>query len=514
MKTLADILRRNAALYPEHLAVADATVRRSHRELLARGLGIARGLTGAGVQRQQTVAVLSRNRTEYLEIYAACELGSFIAVGLNWRLAVPELVSILDDCAARVLFYEAHFATAAQELRARLPQSVLLVCIDGPGQEFDRLAGTPGPDDDLGPSPDDLVYLVYTSGTTGKPKGVMLDHAGQLSSALSMALDTGAQLDDSLLAVMPLFHIGARCKALAYTFRGAAVVVQSQFNAAGVLDAIQNESVTALHLAPTMIQAVLEEQDVRPRSLGSIRAVHYAAAPMPLPLLEKALQRFGTVFTQFYGLTESGPVGTVLHRSQHLPLGTAQQRRRLASAGQPSPTCRVRIVAGDGTDCEQGQVGEVLLSSPALMRGYWNNPEATRDAMPGGWLRTGDVGFLDEECFLFLVDRMKDMVVTGGENVYPREVENALLLHDGVSAVAVVGIPDPKWGEAILAFVVPRPGAELGEQQLIDHTKSLIASYKKPRGVRFVDSLPLLPTGKVDKKALRAPFWTSEARAI
>jgi acyl-CoA synthetase (AMP-forming)/AMP-acid ligase II len=517
VNTLADIVRRNARLYPGRAAIVDGSTVRSHLDLHSRACGLAHGIGALGLERQDRVAVLSRNRAEFLELYAACELGAFILVGLNWRLALPELARILSDCGARVLFHEAPFAEAAAQLRAQSGDALITISIDDDESsrkgEFDRLAETKG-DDDWSARPDDIAYLVYTSGTTGLPKGVMLDHRGQSVAAASMALETGAQPDDRLLVVMPLFHIGARCKTLAYAYRGATLVLHRGFDPRGVLDALAAQQITALHLAPTMVQALVNEQERHAARIDSVRAIHYAAAPMPLPLLRRAIKTFGPVFSQFYGSTESGPVGTVLHRHDHQPDGNDGQRARLASAGQPGIDSDIRIVAEDGHDCATGEVGEVLIKSVALMRGYWNNAEATAAALEDGWLRTGDMGYLDTNCFLFLVDRKKDMIVTGGENVYPREVEDALLQHADVASAAVVGIPDEKWGEAVLAFVVLKPGARLGERTLIEHTRSLIASYKKPKAVRFVEALPLLATGKVDKKALRTPFWANQTRAV
>ncbi|HZR97878.1 MAG TPA: AMP-binding protein [Chloroflexota bacterium] len=352
------------------------------------------------------------------------------------------------------------------------------------------------------------------SGTSGTPKGVRLGQRGLLHMALVTALESEVVPTDRVLLTVPLYHIGAKCTQLAYHLRGCQVMLHRAFDPRAVLRTIEQEQITATLLAPTMLHAVLDLPDFGRFDHSSLRTIFYSAAPMPVDLLRRAIETFGPIFMQLYGMTECGAIGTGLHKHPHVLDGSPAQVRRLASAGQAHATCEIRVVHDDDTDCAVGEPGEALIRNPSLMQGYWNNPAATEEALRGGWMHTGDVGVLDAEEFLFIVDRKKDMLVSGGENIYPREVEAALERHPAVAEAAVIGVPDNYWGEAVKAFVVLRPGASATEAELIEHTRGLIASYKKPRSVEFVMELPRLPNGKVRKPELRARFWQDRERAV
>lgn len=508
--TLADLYRRNAMLHGARPALIHLGQPMTHAQLLRHAEGLAAHFTQLGLVHGDRVAILARNRPGYLVTLAACELAGFAAVGLNHRLVAPELADICADCDPRLLVVDPDLATLTEALLALWQPGLGLLPMDGAA--FDQAcASAPCATTEPGRvSPLDLGYLLYTSGTTGRPKGVMLSHRGLVATARAMALETGAQPDDLLAAAMPLFHIGARCKTLGYAMRGAAALLVGQFQAASYLEDSRRHGVTAWHLAPSMVHALLDELRGAPAgsaaaAVPSLRALHYAAAPMPLPVLAEALQRFGPVMRQFYGMTETGAAGTVLAPSDHqLPAAGHAPDPRLSSAGQPGLDADVRTVRPDGTPCNIGEPGEVEIRSEANMTGYWNNDAATRGALHDGWVRTGDIGSLDAQGYLTLLDRKKDMLISGGENIYPREVEDALLTHPEVAEAAVTGMPDKRWGEAVLAWVVLRPGSALTDTALIEHVKTRIASYKKPKQVRFVQQLPRLVTGKVDKKALRA----------
>jgi acyl-CoA synthetase (AMP-forming)/AMP-acid ligase II len=310
------------------------------------------------------------------------------------------------------------------------------------------------------------------------------------------------------LIVMPLFHVGGKIEQMSFWLAGAATYLQSAFDAGQALALIDRERLTAAHLAPTMIAMLLDHPDLAGTDHRSLRLVHYASAPMPVPLLRRAIDTFGPIFVQLYGMTEC-VLGTVLKAHQHVLDGGPEETRRLASAGQPYLGVDLRIDstgtddAGDSARSTPGQPGEILLRGPAVMTGYWNRTGQTINALRGGWMRTGDIGYLDDDGFLFVVDRKKDMIVSGGENIYSREVEEALATHAAVREAAVVGIPDQTWGESVFAFVAPAPGAAVTSEELIAHCRRQIASYKKPRFIKFVDALPRIHNGKIDKKALR-----------
>ena len=356
------------------------------------------------------------------------------------------------------------------------------------------------------PRPEDIAFLIYTSGTTGRPKGVMLTHAGQVAAAEILGSDQRNCPADRLLIMMPLFHIGAKIIQLAQHWRAGTVVVQRGFDAKAVLDTIAAERITVTHMAPTMVQSLLDDPAIETADTASLRMIVYAAAPMPIPVLKRGLKLLGPVFQQQFGQTEG--IGTTLLAHQHRPDGSARDREILTSVGQVSPRVGVRIVDEQGADLPTGAVGEILLTSPGVMKGYWNNTAATLETLRDGWVHTGDVGRLDDEGYLYLVDRKKDMIISGGENIYSREVEEAVVTHAAVSEVAVIGVADAKWGEAVMAVVVAKPGTTPTAAEIIDHCRTLIASYKKPGHVVFVDEIVKLPSGKIDKVRLRRLYGT------
>jgi acyl-CoA synthetase (AMP-forming)/AMP-acid ligase II len=506
------IIERNARHFPHRPALVYGPRRLSHAEYGLRVRQLASALCSLGLIRGERASILAMNCAEYLELYGAAEWAGFVLNTVNWRLAPAEVAWILADVQPRVMVFEAQYAALVGGLRAALPGVAHWICIGERGecpawaQHYETLLAGGEP---AGPAQraraDDPLCIIYTSGTTGRPKGVVQGHRAHasLSEILSSELRLGG--DDRLLAIAPLFHIGARSLASAAHWRGGAVVLHRGFDADEVIRTIERERITAVHLVPTMVAAILDSPCLRDHDLSSLRMLMYAAAPMPLPLLRRALAAFGPILVNGYGQTEIN-LPTLLHAWQHRPDGTPDDVKRLASVGQPHPRCELRIVADDGSECPAGVPGEVLARSDTAMSGYWRRPEATAQTLRDGWVHTGDVGYLDDEGYLFLVDRKKDMIISGGENVYSREVEQALLEHPAVRDAAVIGVPDAYWGEAVKAVVVLHAGARLEHDSLIAHARGLIASYKCPKSVSFVDALPMLSTGKVDKRALRAQF--------
>jgi len=510
MPTPGQIIQRNAQFHPHRTALVCGGQRLTHAQYADRVSRLAGGLRAQGLQRGERLAILAMNCVEYLETYGAAEWSGIVLTTVNWRLAAAEVAWILADARPRALVFEAQYAALVDSLRPQLRGIECWFCI-GPAeqcpawaQRYEALFDA-APDAAPSARNDEPLCIIYTSGTTGRPKGVVQSHRAQaaLSEILSSELALGG--DTRLLAIAPLFHIGARSLSAGAQWRGGAVVLHRGFDADAVLRCIEAERITAIHLVPTMVQALLDAPGFGSHDLSSLRMLMYAAAPMPLPLLRRALAAFGPILVNGYGQTEIN-LPTLLHAWQHQPDGSAEQRRRLASVGQPHPRCELRIVADDGRACAVAEPGEVLARSDTAMSGYWNNPEASAQTLRDGWVHTGDIGYLDDEGYLFLVDRKKDMIISGGENIYSREVEQALLEHPAVQDVAVIGVPDAYWGEAVQAVVVPAAGATVDEATLIAHARGLIAGYKCPKSVAFVEALPLLATGKVSKRELRAQF--------
>jgi acyl-CoA synthetase (AMP-forming)/AMP-acid ligase II len=519
MKTmnLRDITLRNAQLYPNRAAVVFENRRCTYEQFAARAFRLANSFLARGLARQERVAMLAPNCVEYFEVFAACESANVIIVNMNHRLSAKELTEICRDCEPSVLIFHTQFEQVAGELLRAVPTFRIAIGIGGvahAAEDYEAVlasgsAAPPGVEiDDR-----DVAYLIYTSGTTGRPKGVMLSHAAIVESARCISHEGGARSADVMLIVMPLFHIGGRIEHLAFAILGAAIVLHAAFDAPAILQSIAAEQVTAAHLAPIMVQRLLDCADLATTNTSSLRCIHYASAPMPVPVLRRAIATFGPILTQVYGMTEC-IVASLLTPTQHVLEGPETEVRRLSSAGQVFLGCDIRIIQPNGMDADTGEIGEILVRGPGLMNGYWNNSAATVSTLRDGWMHTGDLGYFDADRFVFVVDRKKDMIISGGENIYSWEVEEALRAHAAVAEAAVIGVPDPEWGESVKAFVVLREETNLSTDELIAHVRSLIASYKKPRTVEFVDALPRLFNGKIDKTALRAPFWAREARNV
>lgn len=502
--TLGDMIENNARKFPNDVAFVVGDRRPTHRTFASRAHRLASAWQQRGVLPQQRVAVLAQNCLEFAEVYGAGELAGFITATVNFRLAPPEMLFIIQDSAPEVLVFEAQYAALVDAMRPQLKvrHYVAIGARLDWAEDYEAVLASGDPAGATFRSTEaDIAYLIYTSGTTGRPKGCILGQREEVCAAQLLGSDMRCSAADRILLMMPLFHIGAKILQLAQHWRGGTAVIHRAFDPAEILRTIAAERITITHMAPTMIQSVLECDQIGHHDVSSLEMIVYAAAPMPTPVLRRGLEVFGPVFQQQYGQTE-GP-GTTLLRHQHLPQGTEAQRRRLGSVGQASPTVRIRVVDEQGGDCAVDTPGEVLIQSGAMTRGYWNNSAATVETLRGGWVHTGDVGRLDEDGFLYLVDRKKDMIISGGENIYSREVEEALVHHPSVSEAAVIGTPDAKWGEAVCAIVVLRPGAAATEAELADHCTQLIARYKRPRQVVFVDAIPKLPSGKVNKVELR-----------
>ncbi len=504
IETVGDIWRNNAWKFPDEEAWVLGDTRITFAQHFDRTQRLASGIYGLGVRLQDRVAVLSQNTREFMELYTAAELSGFIVATVNWRLAVPEMLYILTDSLPKVLCFEAQYTATVDEMRGQLPHAETYICFGGPAPDwalsYEDVLVSGSPDGaPQRPRPDDLLHLIYTSGTTGRPKGVMRCHRAELAVAQLMATEIGVLVSDRMQLVMPVFHVGSRFLQLGAHFRGATVVFHYAFDPAEILATMAREKITISHLAPTLVHAVLGVPGMDKADTSTLHTICYAAAPMPVPLLRQGLEVFGRVFLQLYGMTEGG--GTTLHKRQHQPDGTPEQVKRLGSIGQAAPNVEVRIFDDEGNEMPPNEPGEIVTRTATHMSGYWNKSAATIEALRGGWYRTGDLGYVDEEGFVYLVDRKKDMIISGGENIYSREVEEALATHPAVDECAVIGVADERWGETVRAIVVRR--GEVKAEELIAHCKTQIASYKKPSSVIFVDELPKLPSGKINKQVLR-----------
>ncbi len=522
--TLADLrwpLERAARVHGGSLAVSSAGRSLTYAELAARVAALGAALAGLDVAPGERVAFLGVNSLAHLECWLGVPAAGRVLVDLNTRLAEDELAFMVEDCAPRVLIHDPANAVLAQALRDRCPSLRTLV-LDGDdgGLGYERLledapavAAPP-----LGPGT--LAAISYTGGTTGSPKGVMLSHGNLAANALHNLIITGHRSDDVFLHVNPMFHVAGIANVVAATWVGARHVVLPRFDAASVTAAIERRRVTLATFVPTMLAMWLAYLDVHPEAdVSSLRNLHYAASPISPELQRRVCETLADCeIAQMYGMTEAAPTVTHLSPEAHRR-GLAGEEPfvdRLASMGAPVPGVRADVRDPDGRPCAPGEIGEVWVSGPNVMLGYWNRPEATAAALTSdGWYRTGDAAYADGGGYLFMVDRLKDMIITGGENVYSIEVENALVSLDGVAEAAVFGVPDAQWGERVHAVVVLADGSPIDEQALRAHCRSRIAGFKVPRSFELrTEPLPRSGAGKVLKNPLRESHWRGSARRV
>jgi long-chain acyl-CoA synthetase len=522
IKNVAGIVRVHGVERPDHTALVLDDRRPTWPELLERSKMMAQALAAAGVGADDRVAFLDKNGIEHFEVFFGAAMLNAVAVDVNWRLAAPEVQFIVDDADAKVLVVGPDFVAILDEIADQLPKVAKFVVIGGghvTHQDYEEWVssfeaidpGAEGVDDDTS-------FQLYSSGTTGQPKGVMLSNSN-FFSLLPMAKEIWELDGDSInLAAMPLFHIGGGGWATAGMYEGCTTVILRELDPGRLIDLFGEEKITHGFVVPAVLQFMLMMPQMEGADFSNLKVLVYGASPISEEVLAACVEKFKPCkFWQAYGLTETTGAVVNLPPEDHDPNGP--NKHRLRSCGVAGPGVELKIVGEDGdTAVPNGEVGEIWVRSPQVMKGYWNRPDETEKSITSdGWFKSGDAGYLDDDGYLFIHDRVKDMIVSGGENVYPAEVENVLMKHAAIADVAVIGVPHDKWGETAKAIVVVAAEATADDataQDIIAFARTQLATFKCPTSVDWVEALPRNPTGKVLKKDLREPFWEGMDRRV
>ena len=504
MFPISHILARARALFADRLAVWDGERRLTFDELGRRVDALAGALKAKGVRRGDRVGILDVNSYRYAEAYYACAQAGMILLPLNSRLAPPELKYVLNDSGAKALIVTEPFFPALEGI------TVELVIKD-----YEAFLKTGKPDSALEPvGLDDICQIYYTSGTTGEPKGVCLTYGNMIASALDSIVGLELTRDDIWLHAAPMFHLVDAWSVWSMPLLGATQVMV-HFTPQTMMEVVQRTRPTGAGVPPTLINMMANHPKIGQFDLSSLRFIMYGGSPTPLGILQKAVKALPTQYIHGFGITETSGITTLADPRDFFVEGTPEQLALTNNAGRPVPHIRLDIFDDSDRPLERGQVGEVVVSGARVMREYWKKPRHTAEALKNGWYHTGDMGYVDAQGRLFIVDRKKDMIISGGENVYSVEVESLLSTHPAVLEVAVIGVPDESWGEAVKAIVVLKDGAAASAEELIGFCRGKIAGYKLPKSVDFSkEQLPKTGPGKIAKRRLRDPFWAGRERKI
>ena len=514
---IASIVRDNLAKQPNAISLVLGEKTLTWAQLNSRAAQVAQGLRRAGVKSQDRVAFLDKNGIEHFEVFYGCAMLNAVSVDVNWRLAAPEVAFIVNDSEAEVFIVGQEFVPVLDAIINDLTKVKTVIVIGGHPSHNDYeqwVSAQSAVDPKVASKPSDIAFQLYSSGTTGRPKGVMLTN-DNFFALLPAARDVWGMSEKTVnLVAMPLFHIGGGGWATAGQFAGARSIIMRDIDPAAMLTLIEKQRITHAFAVPALLQFALMMPNIGTTNFSSLELIAYGASPISEAVLEGAIKAFKCPFMQVYGLTETTGVVTVLGPEDH-DLSSAN-KGRLRSCGKPFTGIELRIVDSDtAKDIPVGEVGEIWIRSRQVMKGYWNMPEETaKSIVKGRWFRSGDAGYFDSDGYVYIFDRVKDMIVSGGENVYPAEVENALMAHPAIADVAVIGVPDEKWGEVPMALVVRKPETTVTEQEIISFARERLAGFKTPKSVGWIDALPRNPSGKILKKVLREPYWVGHTRRV
>ncbi|MBT3536791.1 MAG: long-chain-fatty-acid--CoA ligase [Rhodospirillaceae bacterium] len=510
---MADPIRHHARVRGDKAAIIFEGREITYGELDRRANQVANGLIAAGVRPGQRVALLAKNIDLFFEIYYGATKAGAVLVPINFRLAPPEVAFVLNDAQTKVLFVTDEYCGLIADIAADLTTVTKTIGLHGGHDAWADHTVWRDEQDTTDPhregDPEATALQPYSSGTTGHPKGVEMMHRNFMPFVPQALEDWGGWTDEDVaLVAMPLFHVGGCVWAFIGLYVGTTNILLPDVDPPVILKAIERYRITQVFFVPAVILFLLQTPGAAETDVSSVRHVMYGASPIPYPVLQQATKMFNCGFAQLYGLTETTGAVTYLAPEDH------DGSEKMKSCGKTMSAAIVRVVDENDRDCPPGQVGEIIVQGNQVMKGYWNLPEETEKAIRNGWFYSGDAGYFDAEGYLYIHDRVKDMIVSGGENIYPAEVESALAGHGAIADVAVIGVPDDKWGETVKAVVVLAPGAALSEDEIIAYSRSQIAGFKIPRSVDFMTDLPRNPSGKILKRELRKPYWEGHDRQV
>ena len=510
-------VRRGAREFPNNVALKFEGEALTYAQAYERINRLANGLIGLGFKKGERGAVLMDNCSNWVISNFALQKVGAVVVALNARSSMPENEFIINDCELSTLIVADKFREGIESIRPKLPNLKKIIWAGGDkGKDFsfeELIKSSSAKEVVVECAEDELSRISYSSGTTGKPKGVMITQKASKHLVLNMLAGLQLKSDESMLHVGPLSHASGTY-VLPFWVCGGKNVIMAHFDIEDFLKTIQDEKITTLMMVPTMVVRLLNHPSLKKYDLSSLRAIRYGAAPMAEDKIKEAINKFGPILSQGYGQVEAPMTICRLSQEDHVTEGKPEKIKRLLSVGKPYLDVEVKIVDDDDNEMPTGEIGEIIVRSDHQMLGYWRNEEQTKATLKNGWVHTRDMGYVDEQGYVFLVDRKGDMIISGGFNIFPREIEELLNTHPAVMEVAVVGVPDEEWGESVKAVVALKPGQQATEQELIDFCKKTLTGYKRPKSIEFLSELPRNNTGKIDKKSIKAKYWEGRTRKI